>query len=161
MEEAYFVKKINSSDMNYNDDDETIDTSIEECEFESHSSIQVSDIETEAEIETEDAETEAEAAQLICSENAVESKRLLFKRRYSENKECPVCIVNMKGNVVGHTPCGHTVCRDCLLNQINKSTYFSYMYKCPLCRFDLKSFLEPIQKYNYRESIKKMMLSYP
>lgn len=129
--------------MNYN--------CVEECEFESQSSTQVSDMEAEVEDEF----------QLISSENAMVSNRLLFERKYSVDKDCPVCMVNMKGNVVGHSPCGHTVCRDCLLNQINKSTYFSYMYKCPLCRYDLKSFLEPIQQYNYRESIKKMMLSYP
>ena len=157
--EASFVKKINTVDMNFNDDEtiNTCDTSVEECDSNSHSSTQESDTDTDTEVE---AEAQLES-QLICSENAVESKRLLFKRKYSEDKECPVCMVSMKGNVVGHSPCGHTVCRDCLLNQINKSTYISYMYKCPICRYDLKLFLEPILQYNFRENIKKMMLSYP
>ena len=141
---------LNMEDMNDNEITDTCDIYVEDCEFESHSSTQVSDMEEE----------EAEV-QLISSENAVVSNRLLFERKYSVDKDCPVCMVNMKGNVVGHSPCGHTVCRDCLLNQINKSNYYNYMYKCPLCRYDLKTFLEPIQKYNYRENIRKMMLTYP
>ena len=85
--------------------------------------------------------------------------RLIFKTRYSENMDCSVCMVNMKGRTVGHTPCGHTVCRDCLINQINKSNYYNYKYKCPICRCNLETFLGSIEKYNRIETLKMLIKS--
>ena len=93
----------------------------------------------------------------IDSKNAILSNRLIFKTKYPEVKDCPVCMINMKGKTVGHTPCGHTFCRDCLVNQIDKSNYPDYKYKCSLCRNDLETFMSSIETYNRIEKLKTLI----
>ena len=93
----------------------------------------------------------------IDSENAILSNRLFFKIKYPKVKDCPICMINMKGKTVVHTPCGHTFCRGCLVNQIDKSNYPNYKYKCSLCRNDLETFISSIETYNRIEKLKTLI----
>jgi len=58
-------------------------------------------------------------------------KRALIELHYKKSDEtCAICIQDMKGHKVIHTPCGHTFHMNCLNTQI--STYKNL--KCSLCR---------------------------
>ena len=84
----------------------------------------------------------------ITSQFATEHQRLIFKRKYNHHDDCPICMVDMFSKVVGFTPCGHTICRSCLVNQINKASFSNYKYSCPICRTNLRPILRRVELYN-------------
>ena len=96
---------------------------------------------------------------VIDKNTAIQTQRLIFKRKCPEHNECPICFVDMFSKVVGYTPCGHAMCRDCIVNQIQKSCPFSsYKYNCPMCRNNMDQFMIGIERYNRREEIIKSEL---
>jgi len=89
----------------------------------------------------------------INKERAMNSGRLLFKRKYNEHNDCPVCLGDMFSKVVGFTHCGHVICRDCIVNQLEKANHSSYKYNCPMCRTNLRNVMSGIERYNRLQSI--------
>ena len=83
---------------------------------------------------------------------AVHSKRLIFKRKHPEHSDCPICYTDMFSKVVAYTPCGHTICRTCVVNQIDRASHQSYKYNCPICRTDLKRNFRSIESYNIHQT---------
>lgn len=94
----------------------------------------------------------------IPKEIAIKYNRLIFKKNFSENNECPVCMNSMFNKVIGYTPCSHIICRKCLIMQLEKSCS-NYKYKCPMCRNDLTTHMYSIENYNRIEKLKYNLLS--
>lgn len=84
----------------------------------------------------------------ITTKYATDHQRLIFKRKYNCHDDCPICMVDMFSKVVGFTPCGHTICRSCIINQINKASFSNYKYSCPICRTNLRPILRRVELYN-------------
>jgi len=79
---------------------------------------------------------------------ATDNKRLIFKRKYTNHEDCPICMIDMFSKVVGYTPCGHIICRTCLIKQIDKAVFSNIKYSCPICRMDMRPILRRVELYN-------------
>jgi len=89
----------------------------------------------------------------ITLKHATDNKRLIFKRKYTNHEDCPICMLDMFSKVVGYTPCGHVICRTCLVKQIDKASFSNYKYSCPICRMNMRPILRRVEQYNKYQDI--------
>ena len=68
-------------------------------------------------------------------EVAKEKKRLIIEIKCKEHEMCPICLDEMYGKIVCHTPCGHRFHGPCLRKQLE--IQHEGMKTCAMCRYNL------------------------
>ena len=62
--------------------------------------------------------------------------------------DCPICMCKMQDPCI--TKCGHTFCKECIAEQVNRK------HECPLCMMEIKAQEDIIRNYSLETLIKQI-----